>query len=328
MSGVIARRSPALCRGIRPHARRGSITDLSNRCALTGVEPPDQSGVHTGRSQTPKEALVSDALNRAYDHIDRSHSHRDAATRRNFVAGAAATIGGMGLLGVADVAAARDLPHRRSRPEFTGNLQEILNTAASVEVLATCINTLAHERGTGEDDVTKRNVAAAGRHELLHHDELVSEFGARPVATRVWIPDAIFASKTNLLRAVQNGDGIFINIYLIMTTIAAQRGNGLLARAASEIMGVEAVHRALARQSLGLLGNDRAFIRFRQPETAEGAPDLGRPGFTDVSEAFVRLEAAGIGFDKQTSAPGQFYDFAELRQRTPNPPDVNTLKLD
>jgi len=85
-------------------------------------------------------------------------------------------------------------------------------------------------------------------------------------------------------------------------------------------MGVEAVHRALARQSLGLLGNDRAFIRFRQPESAEGAPDLGRPGFTDVREAFVRLEAAGIGFDKRTSVPGQFYDFTELRKRTLNPP--------
>lgn len=272
---------------------------------------------------------MSDALNDAYDSIDRSHADRDAATRRRFVAGAAATIGSMGLLGLPDMADAR---HRRARragaPELRGNLQEILNVAASVEVLATCINTLAHERGTAGDEVTKRNVAAAGRHELLHHDELVQDFGARPVATRVFIPDAIFASRTNLLRAVQNGDGIFINIYLIATTIAGQRGNGRLARAASEIMGVEAVHRALARQSLGLLGNDRAFIRFRQPESADGAPDLGRPGFTDVREAFTRLEAAGIGFDKATSAPGRFYDFNELRKRTPNPPDVNTLELD
>lgn len=273
---------------------------------------------------------MSDALNQAYDDIDRANAGEDAATRRKFVAGAAATIGGMGLLGLADSAeAGGDHPNRRHRrPEFRGDLQEILNVAASVEVLATCINTLAHEKGTAEDEVTKRNVAAAGRHELLHHDELVSDFGARPIATRVYIPDAIFASRTNLLRAVQNGDGIFINIYLIATTIAAQRGNGRLARAASEIMGVEAVHRALARQSLGLLGNDRAFIRFRQPEDAEGAPDLGRGGFTDVREALVRLEAAGIGFDKQTRAPGQFYDFNELRQRTPDPEGVNTLQLD
>lgn len=270
---------------------------------------------------------MSDALNQAYDSIDRAHADRDANTRRKFVAGAAATVGSMGLLGLPGSAEAYG-NRRGPRKEFRGDLQEILNIAASVEVLATCINTLAFEKGTAEDEVTKFNVAAAGRHELLHHDELVSDFGARPIATRVYIPDAIFASRTNLLRAVQNGDGIFINIYLIATTIAGQRGNGRLARAASEIMGVEAVHRALARQSLGLLGNDRAFIRFRQPEDALGAPDLGRGGFTDVREALVRLEAAGIGFDKQTAAPGQFYDFNELRKRTPNPEGVNTLQFD
>ncbi len=273
---------------------------------------------------------MSDALNQAYESIDRANAGEDAATRRKFVAGAAATIGGMGLLGLIDVAEARgkkSLKQSSHRPEFRGNLQEILNVAASVEVLATCINTLAFEKGTAGDEVTKYNVAAAGRHELLHHDELVADFGAKPIATRVYIPDAIFASRTSLLKAVQNGDGIFINIYLIATTIAAQRGNGRLARAASEIMGVEAVHRALARQSLGELGNDRAFIRFRQPEDAIGAPDLGRGGFTDVKEALVRLEAAGIGFDKQTKAPGQLYDFDELRKRTPNPEGVNTLQF-
>jgi hypothetical protein len=268
---------------------------------------------------------MSDALNTAYESIDRGHAAEPPATRRAFVAGAAATLGSMGLLGLPDLADAR---RRGGGHRLRGDLQEVLNVAASVEVLATCINTIAHERGTAGDEVTRYNVAAAGRHELLHHDELVADFGARPVATRVWIPDAIFASRTNLLRAVQNGDGIFINIYLIATTLAGQRGNGRLARAASEIMGVEAVHRALARQSLGLLGNDRAFIRFRQPEAAEGAPDLGRPGFTDVREAFARLKAAGIGFDEQTPAPGAFYDFAELRKRTPDPDAVNTRELD
>lgn len=264
---------------------------------------------------------MSDAIAKSLQTIDEEHAEQPAATRRRFVAGAAATLGGLGLLGMPEFAGA-------TSSKLRGNPQEILSTAASVEVLATCINTIAHERGLGEDDFTRRNIAAAGRHELLHHDELVRLFGACPVSYRVWIPDAVFASRTNLLRAVQNGDGIFINIYLIATTVFGNRGNGKVARWASETMGVEAVHRALARQSLGLLGNDRAFIRFRQPEEAEGAPDLGRPGFTDVREALVRLEAAGIGFGRQTPAPGQFYDFNELRRRTPDPSDVNTRQLD
>jgi hypothetical protein len=40
----------------------------------------------------------------------------------------------------------------------------------------------------------------------------------------------------------------------------------------------------------------------------------------DRRKGFVRLEAAGFGFDEQTSAPGQFYDFNELRRRTPTRP--------
>jgi hypothetical protein len=264
---------------------------------------------------------MSDPIAYSLETLDDLHAGESASTRRQVVAGAAAALGGLGLLALPGVADAT--PHR-----IKGRPQEILNTAASVEVLATCINTIAHERGLGEDETTKRNIAAAGRHELLHHDQLVERFGAVPASYHVYIPDAVFASRTNLLRAVQNGDGIFINLYLIATTVFGNRGNGTVARWASETMGVEAVHRALARQSLGLLGNDRAFIRFRQPEEAVGAPDLGRPGFTDVREAFVRLAAAGVGFGQATGVPGQFYDFHELRRRTPDPEDVNTRELD
>jgi hypothetical protein len=38
-------------------------------------------------------------------------------------------------------------------------------------------------------------------------------------------------------------------------------------------MGVEAVHRALARQSLGKLGNDRIFMKYDQVEKAPDAPN-------------------------------------------------------
>ena len=61
-------------------------------------------------------------------------------------------------------------------------------------------------------------------------------------------------------------------------------------------MGVEAVHRALARQSLGLLGNDRAFMKFNQPETAQGAPNQGQKGFTHIETAVTQLLAAGFNF--------------------------------
>ena len=62
------------------------------------------------------------------------------------------------------------------------------------------------------------------------------------------------------------------------------------------IMGVEGVHRALARQSLGLLGNDRVFMKEETKETAPGAPNRGQPGFEYILDAVAQLEAAGFGF--------------------------------
>jgi hypothetical protein len=76
------------------------------------------------------------------------------------------------------------------------------------------------------------------------------------------------------------------------------RGGGLrgsrFARFAAEFMGVEAVHRALALQSLRGFGNDRAFMRLGQREQTPGLPITGEGGF---------------------------YEFAEVNARTPDDPD-------
>ena len=85
---------------------------------------------------------------------------------------------------------------------------------------------------------------------------------------------------------------------------------------------MEAVHRALARQSLGLLGNDRAFMKYSQREEVD--PGKGMPGFRRILTAVRQLEIAGFGFGRAGSLPGQPYDFATVSARTPNPSDVNT----
>ena len=109
-------------------------------------------------------------------------------------------------------------------------------------------------------------------------------------------------------------------------------GQGDLACIASEFMGAEAVHRALARQSLGqlsgqyegLLGNDRVFMKYDQREEARG-PGQGMPGFTDITVAVQQLQAAGFGFGvKGSGKPGRFYDFDEVSRRTPDLREVNT----
>ncbi len=271
---------------------------------------------------------MSDVTNYVYDTLDDVHRDQGAATRRQLIAGAGAGLGAMGLLALADDAQAQDnTPGNTSSPNTVEN---VANITATVEVLATIINTVGPER-VALDPVTRRNVRAAARHELIHVQALTSQaVGARPLATRIWVPDAVFASPTSLLTTIVTGDTIFVNAYLIGLTVFA-RGGGLrgsrFARFAAEFMGVEAVHRALALQSLGRLGNDRAFMKFAQREEAPGLPLTGQPGFYRITDAVTILESRGIGFGSQGATPGAFYEFAEVSARTPDDPDVNTRTL-
>ena len=137
------------------------------------------------------------------------------------------------------------------------------------------------------------------------------------------MPDAVFQGRRNLLSTLIVGDQIFMNAYMIATTVFGNSGNGDLARIASEFMGAEAVHRALARQSLGQLGNDRVYMKYDQVEEARG-PGQGMPGFTDITVAVQQLQAAGFGFGVKGAKPGSFYEFDEVSQRTPDPREVNT----
>ena len=244
---------------------------------------------------------MAEALNIAFDSIDDEHAEESATTRRKLVAGAAGTIGGMGLLGLLNT---EDAMARN-------DAQTILNIAATAEVLATIVNTVGGERLAGQlDAVTLANIQAAAREELIHFDVLRS-IGGRPATRKIWVPDAVFASKAGLLNTLVTGDQIFINAYLIGTTAFAKAGKARLARFTGEFMGAEAVHRALALQSLGKLGNDRAFMRY---------------SFSKIETAAKRLEQAGFGLGKQGATPGAFYHFNQVRQRTPNPAGVNTRR--
>ncbi len=266
---------------------------------------------------------MSDAHNEIFETIDDQHTDRSAATRRQLVAGAGATLGALGLMGLPSAAMAT---HRKGH---TGpnTPENILNIAATAEVLATIVNTVGPEK-LNLDATTRANIQAAAREELIHYDVLTSQgIGAKAVTKRIWVPDAVFASQEALLGTLVVGDQVFVNAYLIGVTVFGRSGGnagGRLARIAAEFMGVELVHRALALQSLGLLGNDRVFAKFGQKEEVQGLPTTGQPGFYEITEAVTILEGAGFGFGKQGSAAGAFYEFDEVRQRTPDPAGVNT----
>ena len=102
-------------------------------------------------------------LDPVYRAAERQAPDGSVATRRQFVAGAAATLGGLGLLAAPGVAFATK---GKSRKGHTNDPQTILNVAATAEVLATIVNTVGFEKGLGDDAVTQRNIAAAAREEL------------------------------------------------------------------------------------------------------------------------------------------------------------------
>jgi hypothetical protein len=246
---------------------------------------------------------MSEALSLAYQAIDEQNSHESAHTRRKLVAGTAAGIGG-----IAAMAALPGFAEAQSRGDYAP--QKLLNIAATAEVLATVVNTIGHERRgqLGLDPVTARNVQAAAREELIHYNVLVS-LGAKPLSRRVSIPDRVFANRENFLNFLVAGDQLFVNAYLIATTAFGRLGQGRLARAGAEFMGAEAVHRALALQSLGRLGNDRAFMRYR---------------FSDIDDIVQAIVSAGVRFGTATPQGTTNYNFVEVRRRTPDDPDVNT----
>ena len=263
-------------------------------------------------------------------------SIKPAATRRQLVAGAAATLGGMGLLGLPEMAQASSLA--LARRKVRNDPQTILNVAATAEVLATIVNTVGGEQGVGffrglpgdsAGQTTLTNIRAAAREELVHYKVLVSgAVGGRAITKRIWVPDSVFANATNLLNTLEVGDQIFVNAYQLGTLEFGYRGAGDLAVVASQFMGVEAVHRALARQSNGKLGNDRVFMKLDEEEEAPNAPNRGQEGFLNILGAVKQLEAAGFGFGKQGAKPGRFYNFDEVSKRTPEKaagPDIQNV---
>ena len=269
---------------------------------------------------------MSESLTPVYEAVEKATAKEPVASRRAMIAGVAGLAGGVGLLGGFPGAAAASARHWKQNPCDRGDdPQTILNIAATAEVLATIVNTVGSEKGLfGSDKVTQRNVAAAAREELIHYNVLTS-VGAVPLTKSIWVPDGVFANASGLLNALQVGDQIFVNAYLLATLRFAQLGKPELALTAAEFMGVEAVHRALARQSLGLLGNDRVFMKLDQVEDAAGAPNKGKPGFRKIADAAVQLQAAGFGFGAEGAKPGAFYDFDSVSKRTPTDPDLNTL---
>jgi hypothetical protein len=224
---------------------------------------------------------------------------------------------------IAAAASGTVIASAQGAPRSSSSTQEVLNVAATIEVLTTVATTTALQK-LSLPQAAIDTVGAASREELDHYEVLTGQFGGRAATHRVWIPDAVFESPTSLFQTLVVGEQICIDLYLVATTIWAANGLVTLARVGAELVGNEGVHRALARQALGLQPNDRAFMKYNQVETAAG-PGQGMAGFTTPQGAIQAFEAAGVGFGQPGKGSGTFYNFEDVRQNTPDPSFVNTL---
>jgi len=270
---------------------------------------------------------MSEVTNHLFDTIDRQNAGESASTRRTLVATTAAALGSIGLLSYASPDAFAAV-----KTNDENSVENITTVAATAEVLATIVNTVGAEKLAGKmDAVTLRNVRAAAQQEKNHYELLTSSaVGGKPATTTIYVPDEVFASPESLLTTLVVGDQVFINAYLLATTVFARQGNLMgskFARYSAEIMATEAVHRALALQSLGRLGNDRVYAKFAQREPVVGLPTTGVAGFYKILDAVAVLESAGFGFGKPGSKPGTKYEYAEVAARTPTDPSVNTIRI-
>ena len=270
---------------------------------------------------------MSEVENHLFETIDRQNAHESAHTRRTLVKTTAAALGSMGLLGVASGDA-----FGKVKTNSANSVENITTVAATAEVLATIVNTVGPEKlGNRLDATTRRNIRAAAQQEKNHYELLTSKsVGGKPATTTIYVPDEVFSSPEALLTTLAVGDQVFINAYLLANTVFARQGNLMgakFARYTAEIMATEAVHRALALQSLGKLGNDRVYAKFAQREEVQGLPTTGQPGFYKILDAVAVLESAGFGFGKPGSKPGTKYEYAEVAARTPSDPDVNTIAI-
>jgi hypothetical protein len=210
---------------------------------------------------------------------------RRTLLRRAAVGAAGATAAGA-LLSPASAFAAGDTP------------KTVGVTAVTAEALAVTYLTQVLKVAPSNTPKAVAGIITAARSEEQLHFNVLHGAGFKPLTTKFWIPDAFFAGGLKGIAAtIEAAETLFVNAYLVGITTFAKAGNPTLARYAGEILGVEAEHRALARDLQGKLPNNLAFEAYQLHTTAQHVK---------------ALEKLGVGFGAKGSAKGQFFTYAAV----------------
>jgi hypothetical protein len=181
------------------------------------------------------------------------------------------------------------------------DLQEILDFLVTQEQLSVTFVSAAIERAGGTPSAAFLPVLRNAVTTEFHHVQALEKVGAQPLTTKYWLPDAAFDNGgVGVFSTAEIVESVEISLYLIGVSAYARAGEELGARLCAEAMGTEAVHRALVRFAQGQLGKD------------VGVPnDVGFEhfGWPTVIIARDALERLGIGYGKQGSGVGRFYEY-------------------
>ncbi|HZT53741.1 MAG TPA: hypothetical protein VE995_05105 [Gaiellaceae bacterium] len=145
--------------------------------------------------------------------------------------------------------------------------------ALAVTYLSNLIRTSGHAFPPAAQSVLKAANAAEQDHYTVLHG-----LGFTPLTTTFWLPNLAFNPR-NAAAIIEYLESVFVNAYLIGTTVFAAAGNGDFARYTVEIGAVEAEHRTLARVLQGKLGDNLAYSSY----TVSTIPQIVPPSRNSAS---------------------------------------------
>jgi hypothetical protein len=181
------------------------------------------------------------------------------------------------------------------------SLQEALDFLVTEEQLGVTFVTAAIENAPGTPSDQFLPVLRNAVTQEYNHVEALKDAGGNPLTTKYWFPDAAFGDGgVGLFETLEAVETIEISLYLIGVSAFARARQEFGARLCAEAMGTEAVHRALVRFAQGELGKEI------------GPPnDVGFENFdwTTVDKVRQSLEDLGIGYGRESSQPGRFYEY-------------------
>jgi hypothetical protein len=210
-----------------------------------------------------------------------------AVTRRNLLSKAAVGTAAVGAFG-----AVGPIPSALASNRTISTLIDSIVTAEALAV--TFVSGLVENAGKIGIASNLVPVLKAANTAEYDHYKALRRLGAKPLTTKFWAPNSVFASSKDAFATVEFAETQFINAYLIAITAFAKAGMDSSARYAGEILGVEAEHRALARFAQGKLPDNVGFEVYK---------------IKTIGGIVGALEAAGIGFGKRGKGPGAFYTY-------------------